>query len=60
MNISKDSKKIIELSQHIIHIRFPLEGQFVHYAKKYANLAEALNYRDGVTILSTLYNVRSK
>ncbi|XP_068909036.1 carbonic anhydrase 14-like isoform X2 [Tenebrio molitor] len=48
-------------SEHVINEhKFPLEGQFVHYAKKYANLAEALNYRDGVTILSTLYNLSKK
>ncbi|XP_044258080.1 carbonic anhydrase 14-like isoform X1 [Tribolium madens] len=45
-------------SEHLIdNQRYPLEGQLIHYAKKYENFKNALNYKDGVAIFSTFFNI---
>jgi len=46
---STGSEHFIDGEQHA------LEAQFVHYKTSYANLTEALNHSDGVTILSVLF-----
>lgn len=37
--------------------RAPLEGHFVHYAKKYGSFANAVNFPDGVLVLAVMYEV---
>ena len=38
---------------------YPLEIQFVHYLSKFDNLRDALEYEDGVLIMSALFGVKS-
>jgi hypothetical protein len=38
--------------QHVINdIRYPLEMHIIHKNKKYETVAEALNHKDGLTVL---------
>ncbi|XP_068911876.1 carbonic anhydrase 4-like [Tenebrio molitor] len=48
-------------SEHTVNgHRFPLEGHFVHYAKKYGSLKNAVKFQDGLAVFSILYNLTSK
>ncbi|XP_058825192.1 carbonic anhydrase 7 [Topomyia yanbarensis] len=45
-------------SEHVLNdIRYPLEMHIIHRNKKYKNVAEALGYSDGLTVLGFFYQV---
>lgn len=48
-------------AEHVINEhRAPLEGHFVHYAKKYGSFGNAVNFPDGVLVLAVFYEVSLK
>lgn len=45
-------------AEHVLNdIRYPLEMHIIHRNKKYKNVAEALGYSDGLTVLGFFYQV---
>lgn len=45
-------------SEHVLNdIRFPMEMHIIHRNKKYANVSEALEHPDGLTVLAFFYQV---
>ncbi|XP_068911656.1 carbonic anhydrase 6-like isoform X1 [Tenebrio molitor] len=48
-------------AEHIVNgYRYPLEGHFVHYAKKYQSFENALNFMDGIAVFSSFYDISEK
>ncbi|CAD7077560.1 unnamed protein product [Hermetia illucens] len=45
-------------SEHVLNdIRFPMEMHIIHRNKKYANVSEALEHPDGLTVLAFFYQL---
>ncbi|CAH1381421.1 unnamed protein product [Tenebrio molitor] len=48
-------------AEHTVNdYRYPLEGHFVHYAKKYESFENALNFSDGIAVFSSFYEISEK
>lgn len=46
-------------SEHVMNdIRYPMEMHIIHRNRKYKNVAEALSYPDGLTVLGFFYQIR--
>ncbi|XP_013097369.2 putative carbonic anhydrase 3 [Stomoxys calcitrans] len=47
-------------SEHVLNNRrYPMEVHAVHYNTKYANLEEAIQHSDGVTVVTAFYQINS-